>query len=182
MSCEVVGHTHLAHPDWTYMDAYPGTKRRLFVDMDNVLVDFPSGIERLTADARREYEGRYDEAPGVFALMRPMPGAIEAYHRLAAEFDTYILSTAPWHNPTAWIDKLEWVHLHLGAGEGTPAYKRLILSHHKNLVQGDFLIDDRTKNGVDLFDGEHIHFGTARFPDWPSVVRYLLPEEEAAAA
>lgn len=61
-------------------------------------------------------------------------------------------------------------------GEGMPsksAYKRLILRHHKNLSNGDFLIDDRLKNGVDRFKGEHIHFATPEFPDWETVVSYL---------
>lgn len=46
--------------------------------------------------------------------MDPMPGAIEAINRLADKFDVYILSTAPWDNPTAWSDKLNWVKQHLG--------------------------------------------------------------------
>ena len=70
-------------------------------------------------------------------------------------------------------DKLEWVHRHLGRGPDSPAYKRLILSHHKNLVTGDFIVDDRTARGVDEFDGEHIRFGVAPHADWPSVVDYL---------
>jgi 5'(3')-deoxyribonucleotidase len=41
---------------------------------------------------------------------------------------------------------------------GEPAYKRLIISHHKNLNQGDFLVDDRPKNGAIDFTGEWIHF------------------------
>jgi len=48
-----------------------------------------------------------------------------------------------------------------------------MLSHHKNLHLGDYLVDDRTKNGADKFPGEHIHFGTARFSDWSAVVSYL---------
>ena len=56
---------------------------------------------------------------------------------------------------------------------GEVAHKRLILSHHKNLNHGDFIVDDRTKNGVDTFGGEHIHFGSERFPDWPTVTAYL---------
>jgi 5'(3')-deoxyribonucleotidase len=142
----------------------------LYVDMDNVLVDFPSGIARLSPDTRREYDGRLDEVPGIFGLMDPMPDAIESFETLAAHYDTYILSTAPWGNPSAWIDKVLWVQKYLGK----PAYKRLILSHHKNLNDGHYLIDDRTKNGVDRFRGEHIHFGTERFPDWKSVVKFLL--------
>ena len=36
--------------------------------MDNVLVDFPSGIARISNDKQIEYEGRLDEVPGIFAL------------------------------------------------------------------------------------------------------------------
>jgi 5'-nucleotidase len=114
----------------------------LYIDLDNTLVDFPSGIGG-DPDIVAKYEGRLDEAPGVFALMRPLPGAIDAYRELAHLFDTYILSTAPWLNPSAWQHKLEWVHEHLGADKDSVAYKRLILSHHKNLNRGDFLVDDR---------------------------------------
>ena len=141
----------------------------LYVDMDNVLVDFPSGIAKVPKEIQDQYEDRLDEVPGIFSLMDPMPKAIESYNFLCNHFDTYILSTAPWHNPSAWSDKLLWVQKYLGES----AYKRLILSHHKNLNDGQYLIDDRTKNGVDRFAGEHIHFGTERFPDWPAVVAYL---------
>jgi 5'(3')-deoxyribonucleotidase len=98
-----------------------------------------------------------------------MPGAVEAFKELSEKFDTYILSTSPWANPSAWSDKLIWVKNYLGPS----ANKRLILSHHKNLNAGDFLIDDRTKNGVNEFKGEHLHFGTPKFPDWNAVVAYL---------
>ena len=141
----------------------------LYIDMDNVLVDFQSGIDRLPREIVAEYEGRLDEVHGIFSLMSPMAGAIEAFEKLCLDFDTYILSTAPWENPSAWSDKLHWVKKHLGKN----AYKRLVLSHHKHLNAGDFLIDDRTKNGADRFTGEHIHFGTDKFPDWSSVVAYL---------
>ena len=144
--------------------------KTLYIDMDNVLVDFPSGIVRLSPEVRKQYEGDLDEVPGIFALMDPIPGAIEAFKMLSKHFDTYILSTAPWENPSAWSDKVIWVQKYLG----DHAHKRLILSHHKNLNDGDFLIDDRLKNGVDKFKGEHIHFGQPDFPDWKSVSSYLL--------
>jgi 5'(3')-deoxyribonucleotidase len=144
-------------------------KKILYVDMDNVLVDFPSGIAQLDTSVTQEYAGRLDEVPGIFSLMTPMPDAIEAFHELAGLFDTYILSTAPWENPSAWSDKLLWVKNHLGKS----AHKRLILTHHKNLNDGHFLVDDRTKSGADRFSGEHVHFGTERFPDWKAVLAYL---------
>jgi len=145
----------------------------LYIDMDNVLVDFRSAFSKLSESTRVDYEDRMDEVPGIFALMDPMPGAIEAFVQLAKKFDTYILSTAPWENPTAWSDKLLWVKKHLGA----PAHKRLILSHNKHLNTGDYLVDDRRKNGADRFDGTLLQFGTAEFQDWKSVTNYLINEQ-----
>ena len=149
-------------------------KKILYIDMDNTLVDFSSRLNQLVDALQLEYDGRADEIPGIFALMPPMPGAIQAYRTLATAFDTYILSTAPWNNPSAWQHKVEWVKLHFGAAEGTPAYKRLILSHHKHLNRGDFLIDDRLANGADRFEGELIRFGSTDFTDWDVVTEYLL--------
>ena len=146
-----------------------GKQQVVLVDMDNVLVDFKSGIERISVETKQEYEGRLDEVPGIFSLMDPMYGAIDTYRWLTENFDTYILSTAPWENQSAWSDKLKWVKKYLGEY----AYKRLILSHHKNLVMGDYLIDDRTARGVDRFTGKHIHFGTDEFKDWESVRHYF---------
>ena len=146
------------------------TKKILYFDMDNVLVDFPSGIAQLTPKTKKEYEGRLDEVPGIFALMKPLEGALDAFETLSKIYDSYLLSTAPWENSSAWSDKNKWVKKYLGQF----AHKRLILSHHKNLNRGDYLIDDRTANGAGEFQGEHIHFGTERFPDWKSVLEYLL--------
>ena len=152
------------------ISALPISKPILYIDMDNVLVDFQSGINKLSEYEKREYEGRYDKVPDIFARMSPYEEAINAYHHLARFYDVYILSTAPWNNPSAWSDKLIWVRKWLG----TDGYKRLILSHHKNLNNGDFLIDDRLKNGAENFGGELILFGSEQYPNWDSVVDYLI--------
>ena len=137
--------------------------------MDNVLVNFASGIARLDDATRMEYADRLDEAPGIFALMDPMPRAIDAVHRLVAKYDVYILSTAPWNNPSAWADKVSWVSKYLD----DVLHKRLILSHQKDLLKGDYLIDDRHKHGADTFEGEWIQFGKDPFKDWEAVLNYL---------
>ena len=149
-------------------------KKVLYIDMDNVLVDFPSGIAKISDDLKKEYEDRLDEVPGIFDLMDPIPGALEAYKELSELFDTYILSTSPWNNSSAWRHKVEWVHRYLY----DEAYKRLILSHHKNLLRGDYLIDDREKNGAKEFEGELILFGSEQFPDWSHVLTYLKGKEQ----
>ena len=146
-------------------------KKIVYVDMDNVLVDFQSGIDAMQDVITSEYDGRIDEVPHIFAHMEPLPGAVEAYRALCEKYDCYILSTSPWSNPTAASDKFAWVKQYLG----DVAYKRLILSHHKNLNRGDYLIDDRpNKCGADLFEGEVIPFGSDQFPNWDAVLKYLI--------
>ncbi len=144
-------------------------KKTVFIDMDGVLVDFTSAFPKTKPDLLEQYKHNKDEIPHLFGLMEPMPDAIESFHRIAEKYDTYILSTAPWENPTAWHDKVVWVQKHLGK----VAYKRLILSHHKHLCKGDILIDDRPNNGADKFDGEFILFGKAPFMNWETICGYL---------
>ena len=62
-----------------------------------------------------------------------------------------------------------WVRRYLG----DVAYKRLILSHHKDLSRGNFLIDDSEKNGAREFGGKLILFGSKEFPNWAGVMEYL---------
>ena len=146
-------------------------KKRLFFDMDGVLVDFESGLAQQDEQTLKEYDGRYDEIPGLFGLMQPMPGAIEAVHKLNEHYDCYILSTAPWNNPSAWSDKVTWITKHLD----DVFHKKMVITHCKNLCKGDILIDDRGKNGTSQFEGEWIEFGSERYPDWNAVLDYLIP-------
>ena len=145
-------------------------KKILYFDMDNVLVDFRSALPLIPAGLLEEYRDHPDDIPGIFSKMSPLEGALDAYATLSERFDSYILSTAPWKNDSAWSDKLNWVKTFLEQ----PAFKRLILTHHKNLNRGHFLIDDRENHGAREFDGELILFGSERFPDWPTVTQYLL--------
>ena len=155
-------------------------KKILYFDMDNVLVDFKSGLDQISDEVKAQYadDGKgkphYDDIPDIFAKMKPMPGAIDAVKVLKEVYDCYILTTSPWDNPTALQNKLNWVKQYFG----DTFYKRIIFSHHKNLCyqEGAYLIDDRTKHGVEKFGDHHIHFGTEKFPDWQSVLNYLISE------
>jgi len=152
------------------MEESVNKKKILYIDMDRVLVDFESGFSFYDQATLDRYKGRRGDIAGIFSHMVPMEGAVEAFHRLARKYDTYILSTAPWDNPSAWSDKLLWVQEYLGED----ADRRLILSNHKDLNRGDYLIDDKLVNGAGGFQGELIQFGTGCFPSWKEVLEYLL--------
>lgn len=146
-------------------------KKILYIDMDGVLVNFQSGIDKLSKEELEKFAGQEKNVPHIFSKMDPIDGAIDAYIQLAQKYNTYILSTAPWHNETALGDKVGWAKKYLGEA----IYKRLIFSHNKHLNEGHFLIDDRPhRNGAGDFKGELIHFGSDKFPNWDHVLGYLL--------
>ena len=138
--------------------------------MDGVIVDFNSALELQSEEILNEYEGRVDEIPGLFSQMKPIQGALEAVRKLNEQYDCYILSTAPWNNPSAWSDKVRWITKYLD----DVFHKKMVITHCKHLCKGDILIDDRDKHGVLEFEGEWIQFGSDRFPDWDSVLNHLL--------
>lgn len=138
-------------------------KKTIYVDMDGVLADYDGRCKELNVDPHNT-----DNIEGFFRSLKPLPGAIKAYRKLNEVHDVYILSTAPWNNPTALSEKNAWIKEYL-----PEAYKRVIYTHHKNLCVGDYLIDDRTKNGAGEFTGELIQFGSDKFPNWGKVLEYL---------
>lgn len=149
-------------------------KKIVYIDMDNVIVDFQSGIDKLDQPIKDIFEGKYDEVSHIFSMMEPMEGAVEAIKELSKKYDLYVLSTSPWNNDTALQDKFDWIKRYFGYFDYNVFYKKVIFSHHKNLLIGDYLIDDRTNNGASEFKGEHIHFGTEKFQNWNTVLDYLL--------
>jgi len=134
--------------------------KTLYIDMDGVLVDLQYNL-----DKQGWHQNVFKDPPAI-------TGAIEAFTKLCEsdKYDVYILSTAPWNIPNSWTQKRLWVQKYLGK----IAYKRLILCNHKNLLRGDYLIDDRTANGAGEFKGELIQFGTEKFPNWEQTLKYLL--------
>jgi 5'(3')-deoxyribonucleotidase len=146
------------------------SKKILYIDMDGVLANFDLGLKAQSEKILEDYKGKEDNIPNIFSQLLPIEGAVESFMRLSEIYDVYILSTAPWDNVSAWSDKLLWVKKYFGEN----ARKRLILTHRKDLNIGDYLIDDRTKNGADNFCGELIQFASDKFPDWKAVCEYLL--------
>ena len=147
----------------------------LYIDLDGVLADFEKGKEEHPLGKISPYKGRPDKLPNLFLDLEPIDNAIESVMKLfdSKRFDIYFLSTAPWDNPDAWTHKRLWIAKHF---DEKIVRKRLILCHHKNLMIGDYLIDDRKFNGASDFKGDWIHFGSEKFPNWQSVLSYLNVE------
>ena len=149
-------------------------KKIVYVDMDNTIVNFNSGIKRLPKKDLKEYKDRYDDHPYIFTLMDPIKDSIESVKKLNKQYDLYILSTAPWDNPNAWKQKRDWIGKYFGDKKKDVFYKKVILSHSKNLNKGDYLIDDRPHNGAANFEGQWIKFGSKKYPNWKAVTKFLL--------
>ena len=142
----------------------------IYVDMDNCICDYTESYLRYKEQFP---EVEYPQSiPGLFLGLDPIQGALETVKWLAAQelFDVYILSCPSVMNPNSYIEKRQWVEKHFGM----EYVRRLILSPHKNLNKGDFLIDDRASGqGQDTFEGELVQYGSAQFPDWASVKTYF---------
>ena len=142
----------------------------LFIDMDGVIVDFMQSVKN--HPEFEKYKNEIDALPDVFLNALPMEHAIDSVGKLldCGKYEVYIASTAPWGNIDSLSHKRIWIEKYFGE----KLKKRLILTHRKDFLIGDYLIDDRLKNGAGEFKGELLHFGTAKYPDWDSVLEYLL--------
>lgn len=147
--------------------------KKLFIDMDGVLADFDVGVKNyekengviLSADD-------FDSIPDLYLNLPVLTGALGAITKLynSNKYDMFVATTAPWDSPNSLTHKRLWLEDNFG----DIFYKRMFTTHRKDLLMGDYLIDDRVVNGAGNFIGEHIHFGSDKFPDWNSVLLYLL--------
>lgn len=157
-------------------------KKIVWLDMDGVLVNFRKGVDEIlerNPEFKEKYKGEYDRMHGVFRNPPPIDGAIEAVKKLAesGKYELYIASTAPWDNPESATDKRYWIEKYFG----DLFKKKMVITHLKNMLIGDYLIDDRTKNGAGEFKGELLHFGYDyvndkfnEYPNWDSILKKLL--------
>ena len=146
-------------------------KKIIYIDMDGVISDFDKARDESPLNKITPYKGRPDRIPNIYKNLEPIEGAIKAVNLILAnnDFETFFLSTPPWDNPDAWTHKRLWIEKYFGK----KARHKLILTARKDLNKGDFLIDDSSRRGQPEFNGEWIHFGSDRFPNWERVLSYL---------
>lgn len=156
-------------------------KQVLLFDMDGVVADFRKYIldnSTITAaefdSATEEVSHRVDQFcitnPTIFEHLQPIEGAIETVTKLFEYYDIYFCSTPMYLVPESYKSKRIWLEKHFGE----LASRRLILTHRKDLIKGDILIDDRRVNGAENFDGLFIHFGTETDFDFKLLLEYLI--------
>jgi len=126
-------------------------KKVIYIDMDGVISDFDKEHKRLEVE-----KGSAIHRPDLvidFRILDVIEGAGEALRRLNQDFDIYIASTPSWSRPETWGHKRDWIVKHF------PWLKRkIILTHHKNLLKGDLLIDDSRWRGQPDFEGTWFWF------------------------
>lgn len=155
-------------------------KKRILIDMDGVIVDLDSEIRKWFSEhphLKDRFETHPDHIHGIFRKPKPVDGAIEAINKLSDKYDLFICTAAPWGNPDAATDKRYWIEQHFG----NLFHKKMIITHRKDLIQADYLIDDSLSNGARDFKGELISFGVDyktglqnEYSNWKEVLDRLL--------
>lgn len=138
---------------------------RIFVDMDEVVVDY-DGYARnngLTPEEVKRY-------PSAYLDMAPMPGALPALRQLMAwGFEVWLATKPPTGVAQAYADKAAWVFQLI-----PELSRRLIVTHDKGLLgdAGDHLCDDRPhKANCRAFPGVLLHFNDGF--RWPQALSYF---------
>lgn len=158
-------------------------KKIVYIDMDGVIVDFGKAIKdwfEKHPHLEERYKTHPDHIQGLFRIAPPIKGAVEAIKKLhnSGKYELFIATSAPWGNPQSLTDKRFWLEDYFD----NIFHKRLFTTHRKDLLMGDYLIDDRLKNGAGEFKGKLLRFGydwennnsPNEYPDWDSILDYLL--------
>lgn len=150
--------------------------------MDGVVVNFSRAIKdwfENNPSLKEKYQEHPDLIPDIFKDPLPIDGAIESIKKLhnSGKYKLFIATTATWENPMAAMHKRKWIEKYFG----DLFKKKMFITHHKNKLIGDYLIDDRDANGAKNFKGELLSFGWAyeknewnEYKTWDDILKRLL--------
>ncbi len=138
-------------------------RKVILVDMDNTIADFESAMEaeiqtrhpevkwvrdREDQECPEEFEDKFRAImceKGFFRSFKPLPGAVEALHKLQKMGHHVRLCTAPLREYQHCVpEKYAWVEEHLGR----QWIRNIIITKDKTMVRGDYLVDDRDQTGI----------------------------------
>ena len=142
--------------------------KKIGIDMDDTMFDFKSAFRKaLIKDSSIKWpQSQY----GFFGNLEPIPGAIEGYKVLQTKYDVFIVTRPSVWNPMSYTEKRVCVEKHLGFDE----CENLIMAPDKTIIKADYLIDDMVQTGRYKPEWEWLEFGSSEYPDWESVLEYLM--------
>jgi len=142
----------------------------LYIDMDDTLCDFKGAFDRCRL---KNPNFKFPQSTQSFFLdLEPISGAVDTFTWLnnQPELDVYILTAPSIKNPNCYTEKRLWIEKHLGFS----AANKLIISPHKNLSKGHYLIDDNLSGkGQENFEGKVIHYGSNLYPNWATIHQFF---------
>lgn len=102
--------------------------------------------------------------------MEPYGSAVKAFSRLTHRYAPHVLISCNYNEPERIPALCRWVEKHIGA----PAWNRVIISSHKDMILGDYLIDRHPERlSAEDFMGTVLHFGEEPFRTWEDVLTYF---------
>jgi len=116
------------------------TKRVLVVELDDVLRDTRNDL--------------------------PIGEAFKVFHRLAERYDIYVLCRENPNRPDLWGENLQWLEAHIGV----PAWNRVLVGNHPDLLMADYLL---ARQDCDGFMGTVLKFGEDPFRTWAEVQTFF---------
>lgn len=175
-------------------------RKRILVDLDNVLADFGQRLCEVVSECEGESVSSSDVKCWdihkyfkcgtkvynylTYDLFRTLPvieGSQEALKELSKDFDVFIVSSAT-NIHDSLKAKMEWLNEHFPFIH----HRNIVLCGDKSVVQGDYLIDDAPHNLEVtgdikiLFDSHHNQDETrfTRAMNWEEVVSIIRTREK----
>ncbi|WP_367913323.1 5'-3'-deoxyribonucleotidase [Leadbetterella sp. DM7] len=173
-------------------------KKRLIIDMDDVLADTGAKILRIFNErnhlnlTKEFFEGKdfyayvrqshfityRDELfkPGFFTDLEVFPDSVEVVKALSEKYEVFIVSAAT-EFPNSLTEKVNWLFLHFPF----ISWQNMVFCGDKSIVHGDIMIDDHARN-FEHFEGEKLLFhsmhntlteGYRRVNDWKEIYEIL---------
>ena len=115
-------------------------KRTLLVELDDVLRDTRNDL--------------------------PIGEAVRVFHKLAQWYDVYVVCREDPNRADLWGENLRWAEAHLGV----PAWNRVLMGNHPELLMGDYLL---TRQGCEGFLGTVLSFGEDPLRTWADVQTFF---------
>ena len=140
-------------------------KQILFIDLESVLMAIPS------AHVPVDHETSAGQTAGHDVMPSPSPEAVSAYRKLIKEYDAYIVSDMSAVSGLRLDDIQSWLNIHFGKQAGS----HMVITSVCNILKGDFLIT-RRRPKKNTWQVTPLSLGSKSYPDWTSIVRYLMPQ------